>query len=66
MDKKIVKSLVSAVALSGAAYAGPVVAEAPDASSSCGDWCSSITNLGKPVYEGSGFINSIKFASYII
>ena len=61
MDNKVVKSVLGAVALSGAAYAGPVQEVTPEAASGCGDWCACLTDLGNPVYEGNGIINKVQF-----
>jgi hypothetical protein len=61
MENKVVKTMIGAVALSGAALAGPVseMATAP-APAASGDFCDVFANLGSSVYEG-GFINSVKF-----
>lgn len=60
MDNKLVKTMIGAVALSGAALAGPVAGPAP-AQAASGDFCDIFKTLGSNVYEG-GFINSVKFS----
>ncbi len=63
MDNKVVKSFIAGVALSGAAVAGPVAGPAEVPSSSGGaSPCCVLKSLGSSIYEGTGFINSIKFS----
>lgn len=56
MENKIVKTMIGAVALSGAALAGPVAEPAPPAGPG---FCDTLESLGGSIYEG-GFINSVK------
>ncbi len=56
MENKLVKTMIGAVALSGAALAGQVAEPMPSAG---GDFCDTLKSLGGSVYEG-GFINSVK------
>lgn len=66
MENKLVKTMISVAALSGAALAGPVAGTvpAPVAESGSGDFCDTLKSLGGSVYEG-GFINSVKMTGRV-
>ena len=61
MNNKVVTSMISAAALTGAAYAGPapVVAEEK---SNCGSWCDTLETIGT-VYNNkeNPYIQKVKF-----